>query len=111
MGPTGLHGRWGLAASWSARTAIRRTPASPRGAQRGWPWQRVRYRDRTRVGGLWLCDNTIWSGYVATATDRECQAGVTAFIREHNRMVAENTGTLGSSVRTRNGVMKALRIE
>ena len=28
-------------------------------------------RDRIRVGGMWLCDNTIWSGYVATATDKE----------------------------------------
>ena len=74
-------------------------------------WQRVRYRDRIRVGGLWLCDNTIWSGYVATATDRECQAGVTAFIREHNRMVAEDTRYVGSSVPIRNGVMTALRIE
>src|SRR4029453_8282 len=47
-------------------------------------------RDRIRVGGLWLCDNTIWSGYVATATDKEGQSGVTAFIREHNRLVAED---------------------
>ena len=27
-------------------------------------------RDRIRVGGLWLCDNTLWSGHVATATDK-----------------------------------------
>ena len=37
-------------------------------------WRAV--RDRIRVGGLWLCDNTIWSGYIATGTDREGLAGL-----------------------------------
>jgi len=68
-------------------------------------------RDRIRVGGLWLCDNTIWSGHVATATDKEGQAGVTAFIREHNRLVAEDARYVGSIVPIRDGVMTALRIE
>ena len=68
-------------------------------------------RDRIRVGGLWLCDNTIWSGHVATATDKEGQAGVTASIREHNRLVAEDTRYVGSIVPIRDGVMTALRIE
>jgi caffeoyl-CoA O-methyltransferase len=69
-------------------------------------------RDRIRVGGLWLCDNTIWSGHVATATDKEGpEAGVTAFIREHNRLVAEDTRYVGSIVPIRDGVMTALRIE
>ena len=63
-------------------------------------------------GGLWLCDNTIWSGQVATATKRERrQAGVTAFIREHNRLVADDTRYGGSIVPIRDGVMMALRIE
>jgi caffeoyl-CoA O-methyltransferase len=68
-------------------------------------------RDRIRVGGLWLCDNTIWSGHVATATDKEGQDGVTASILEHNRLVAEDTRYVGSIVPIRNGVMTALRIE
>ena len=68
-------------------------------------------RDRRRVGGLWLCDNTIWSVYVATGTDREGLAGFTAFIREHNRLVAEDSGYVGSIVPIRDGVMTALRIE
>ena len=67
-------------------------------------------RDRIRVGGLWLCD-TIWSGHVATATDKEGQDGVTASILEHNRLVAEDTRYVGSIVPIRNGVMTALRIE
>ena len=56
-------------------------------------------RDRIRVGGLWLCDNTIWSGHVATATDKEGQDGVTAFIRERNRLVAEDTRYVEASCR------------
>ena len=68
-------------------------------------------RDRIRIGGLWLCDNTIWSGHVATATDREGLDGYTAFIREHNRLVAEDTRYVGSIVPIRDGVMTALRIE
>jgi caffeoyl-CoA O-methyltransferase len=68
-------------------------------------------RDRIRVGGLWLCDNTIWSGHVATGTDRNGLAGWTAFIREHNQLVAEDTRYVGSIVPIRDGVMMALRIE
>src|SRR5215203_5415377 len=68
-------------------------------------------RDRIRVGGLWLCDNTLWSGYVATGTDREGLSGYTAFIREHNRLVAEDPRYVGSIVPIRDGVMTALRIE
>jgi caffeoyl-CoA O-methyltransferase len=68
-------------------------------------------RDRIRVGGLWLCDNTIWSGHVATGTDKDGEAGVTAFIREHNRLVAEDSRYVGSIVPIRDGVMTALRIE
>ena len=68
-------------------------------------------RDRIRVGGLWLCDNTIWSGHVATETDRKGLPGWTAHIREHNRLVAEDTRYVGSIVPIRDGVMTALRIE
>jgi predicted O-methyltransferase YrrM len=58
-----------------------------------------------------MCDNTIWSGHVATESDKEGESGVTAFIREHNRLVAEDTRYVGSSVPIRDGVMTALRIE
>jgi caffeoyl-CoA O-methyltransferase len=73
-------------------------------------------RDRIRLGGLWLCDNTIWSGRVATTTDatttdREGPAGWTAFIREHNRLVAEDSRYVVSIVPIRDGVMTALRFE
>ena len=67
-------------------------------------------RDRIRVGGLWLCDNTIWSGHVATGTDREGLPGWTAAIREHKQLVAEDDRYVGSIVPIRDGVMTALRV-
>lgn len=68
-------------------------------------------RERIRVGGLWLCDNVIWGGHVATGTEREgVPAGYTAAIQEHNRMVAEDARYVGSIVPIRDGVMAALRV-
>jgi caffeoyl-CoA O-methyltransferase len=67
-------------------------------------------RDRIRVGGLWLCDNVIWSGRVATGSERTDEPGTTAAIREHNRLVAEDDRYIGSIVPIRDGVMAALRI-
>jgi O-methyltransferase len=86
--------------TWCTATSTR-TVTRTAGARRG------------TDSGRWLvlCDNTIWSGYVATGTDRAGQAGVTAFIREHNRLVAEDTRYVWSTVPIRDGVMTALRIE
>jgi predicted O-methyltransferase YrrM len=68
-------------------------------------------RERIRVGGLWLCDNVIWSGHVATGGDREGLPGWTAAIREHNQLVAEDDRYIGSIVPIRDGVMVALRVK
>jgi predicted O-methyltransferase YrrM len=67
-------------------------------------------RERIRVGGLWLCDNVLWSGHVATGTDREGLPGWTAAIREHNELVAKDDRYVGSIVPIRDGVMVALRV-
>lgn len=67
-------------------------------------------RERIRVGGLWMCDNVIWSGHVATGTDREGLPGWTAPIIEHNRLVAQDDRYVGSIVPIRDGVMAALRV-
>ncbi len=67
-------------------------------------------RERIRVGGLWLCDNVIWDGYVATGTDRPDSPGYTAAIREHNRLIAEDPRFVASIVPIRDGVMTALRV-
>jgi caffeoyl-CoA O-methyltransferase len=77
----------------------------------GYPecWQAA--SGRIRVGGLWLCDNVIWSGYVATNTDRDGLEGATAAIREHNQMVAADERYVSSIIPIRDGVMAALRIK
>ena len=67
-------------------------------------------RDRIRVGGLWLCDNVLWSGHVATGEDREGLEGYTAAIQEHNRLVAQDARYVASVIPIRDGVMAALRI-
>lgn len=67
-------------------------------------------RERIRVGGLWLCDNVIWSGQVATGTERETHPGWTAAIREHNQLVASDDRFVGGIVPVRDGVMAALRV-
>lgn len=68
--------------------------------------------ERLRVGGLYLCDNVLWDGTVATGEDRDAgTAGWTAHVREHNRLVAQDPRYVGSIVPIRDGVMVALRIE
>jgi caffeoyl-CoA O-methyltransferase len=66
--------------------------------------------DRIRVGGLWLCDNVIWSGQVATGEERDGPRATTAAIREHNRLVATDERFVGGIVPIRDGIMAALRI-
>ena len=74
----------------------------------GYPaaWQAA--RSRMRVGGLYICDNVLWSGRVA----EELRPGdvQTAAILEHNRLIAEDESYLSSVVPTRDGVMVALRL-
>src|SRR5690242_16866338 len=56
-------------------------------------------RDRVRVGGLYLCDNTIWDGRVADGTEREGRtSGWTKAIVEHNHLVAEDSRYVSSIV-------------
>jgi predicted O-methyltransferase YrrM len=63
-------------------------------------------RDRVRVGGLYLCDNVLWSGRVA----EESPDGTTKAILEHNAMIAADERYLSVIVPTRDGVMVALRV-
>ncbi len=64
-------------------------------------------RERVRVGGMYICDNVLWSGRVVgeETGDRWTEA-----IREHNRMIAEDERYLSTIVPTRDGVMVALRV-
>jgi caffeoyl-CoA O-methyltransferase len=68
-------------------------------------------RERIRVGGLYLCDNVLWSGQVADpAGDHGRDARTTNAILEHNRMIADDERFASSIVPTRDGVFVALRV-
>jgi caffeoyl-CoA O-methyltransferase len=63
--------------------------------------------ERIRTGGLYLCDNVLWSGRVAQPDD---QSDATQAIREHNRLVGSDPRYVSSIAPLRDGVMVALRI-
>jgi caffeoyl-CoA O-methyltransferase len=63
-------------------------------------------RERVRVGGLYLCDNVLWSGRVV----EESPDDTTKAILEHNAMIAADERYLSVIVPTRDGVMVALRV-
>ena len=76
----------------------------------GYPEAWRRARDRIRPGGLYLCDNVLWSGRVVEGIDDEGQQDVTAAVLEHNRAVAGDEGYRSTIVPTRDGVMAAIRL-
>jgi caffeoyl-CoA O-methyltransferase len=74
-------------------------------------WKKA--RDRIRVGGLYLCDNVLWSGFVALPDDQiedERRRRWTPPVREHNRLIAADGRYRSTIVPTRDGVMVALRM-
>jgi caffeoyl-CoA O-methyltransferase len=74
----------------------------------GYPAAWLAARDRIRVGGMYICDNVLWSGKVPK--DGEEPDAVTDAIREHNQLIAEDDGFVSSIVPTRDGVLVALRL-
>jgi predicted O-methyltransferase YrrM len=62
--------------------------------------------ERIRVGGLYLCDNTLGYGAGTILDDGD---GPDA-IREHNRLIAEDGRFLSTIVPTREGVLAAIRL-
>ena len=77
----------------------------------GYPQAWRAARERIRVGGLYICDNVLWSGRVTEdpVTD-DVRPGWTEAIREHNAMIAEDRSYLSTIVPTRDGVMVGLRL-
>jgi caffeoyl-CoA O-methyltransferase len=63
-------------------------------------------RKRIRVGGLYMCDNVLWSTRVALDVHDEW----TEAIRTHNRVIYEDADYLPVIVPIRDGVMVALRV-
>jgi predicted O-methyltransferase YrrM len=63
--------------------------------------------ERIRVGGLYLCDNTLGYGR-GTVIDPD-EEGAKA-IREHNQLIAEDERFISTIIPTREGVLAALRL-
>jgi caffeoyl-CoA O-methyltransferase len=66
--------------------------------------------ERIRVGGLYLCDNVLWSGRVTDSAEDDPRPHLTEAIREHNRAIASDERYLSTIVPTRDGVFVALRV-
>jgi predicted O-methyltransferase YrrM len=75
-----------------------------------YPTAWAKARERIRVGGLYLCDNVLWSGRVAEEkpTD-DVRPGWTEAINEHNQAIVADPRFTQSVIPTRDGVMVALR--
>ncbi len=68
-------------------------------------------RDRVRVGGLYLCDNMLWSGRVTGESDEpDVRSGWTQAIVETTQAVVGDPGWRSVIVPIRDGVLVALRI-
>lgn len=66
-------------------------------------------RERVRVGGLFMCDNMLWSGRV-TGGIEDSRPEWTEAIVETNRLIAEDPDFRSFILPTRDGVVVALRI-
>ena len=68
-------------------------------------------RDRIRPGGLYICDNTLWSGRVTGSSDApDDRPAWTEAIKEMNTSVASDPRYLATILPIRDGVMVALRV-
>jgi caffeoyl-CoA O-methyltransferase len=65
-------------------------------------------RDRIRPGGLFMCDNTLWSGRVTGQVEDQRPAWTEA-IKEMNQAVAADPDFLATILPIRDGVLVALR--
>jgi caffeoyl-CoA O-methyltransferase len=65
--------------------------------------------DRIRSGGLYLCDNVLWSGRVAVEDPEDGRPEWTAAVKEHNTAIASDERYRSTVIPTRDGVMVALR--
>ena len=76
----------------------------------GYPAAWMAARERIRVGGLYVCDNVLWSGRVAVQDQDDPRPAYTQAILEHNRLIADDERFVSSIVPTRDGVFVALRV-
>lgn len=69
-------------------------------------------RDRIKVGGLYVCDNVLWSGRVAEPPTllEDGPESWTEAIQTHNELIASDPDFLSSILPIRDGVFVALRL-
>jgi predicted O-methyltransferase YrrM len=69
-------------------------------------------RDRVRPGGLFVCDNTLWSGRVTGAAEAppDPHPGWTEAVDAMNRAIASDPGFVSTILPIRDGVTVALRL-
>jgi caffeoyl-CoA O-methyltransferase len=68
-------------------------------------------RDRIRPGGLWICDNTLWSGRVTDGfSEEDRRPEWTAAIKEMNEAIASDPDYLSTILPIRDGDTVALRL-
>jgi caffeoyl-CoA O-methyltransferase len=67
-------------------------------------------RERIRPGGLYICDNVLWSGRVAEPDPDDQRPEWTEAILRHNQAIAHDERYLSTIVPTRDGMFVALRI-
>lgn len=70
-------------------------------------WERA--KDRVRVGGLYMCDNMLWSGRVAGSGEADVRPGWTEAIDETNHAIAAAPNYRSFINPTRDGVVVAIR--
>jgi caffeoyl-CoA O-methyltransferase len=78
----------------------------------GYPAAWKSARDRVRVGGMFICDNMLWSGRVTADAEAggDDRPHWTEAIKETNRLIFSDPGYRASIVPLRDGVVVALRI-
>ncbi len=73
----------------------------------GYPHAWEHARERLRRGGLYVCDNALWSGRVADPAEQDA---ATKAIRAHNEAVFADDRFVTTIIPIRDGLIAALRI-
>lgn len=76
----------------------------------GYPAAWRKASERIRIGGLYLCDNVLWSGRVAVNDPEDRRPGWTEAVKEHNSAIVADERYRSTIIPTRDGVMVALRV-
>jgi caffeoyl-CoA O-methyltransferase len=76
----------------------------------GYPEAWEAARDRVKIGGMYICDNVLWSGRVAVSDAEDQRPEWTEAIKKHNAAIAADERYESSILPIRDGVMVALRV-